>query len=156
MQFSAVTQLPADFGPALPPEGIQGLLFVTEPEDACVVPATPPDLGGRAWVALIRRTQGRSATCTFDVKVTNAAKAGAAAAIVHDQDAGPLIIMSKPFGHPDPPIPSVFITQKSGILLKQLLQPGVSIVLVTSVRNGGVGWRGWAGGHLVILLREGV
>lgn len=50
-----------------------------------------------------------------------------------------LIIMSKPHGpgHPDPLISSMFVSQRSGLLLKQLMQleSGVRVRL-TDVRPG--------------------
>ncbi|KAL6784548.1 hypothetical protein ACKKBF_B02240 [Auxenochlorella protothecoides x Auxenochlorella symbiontica] len=130
--FDPIPSLPADFGPAIPDSGLEGLLYLANPQDACSTLTTPPGAKGKRWVALIKRTQGLVETCTFDRKVAHAEAAGASAAIVHDQSDGPLIIMSKPLGALDPGIPAVFISLKSGIMLKQLLQPGISRVFITN------------------------
>lgn len=68
-------------------------------------------------------------------QVRHAEEAGAAAAIVYDDTYEPLIIMSKPAGHPSPGIPSVFVSQKSGIIMKKLLAPGVTIAHIMPVRS---------------------
>lgn len=62
-------QLPADFGPAIPDSGLEGLLYLANPQDACSTLTTPPGAKGKRWVALIKRTQGLVETCTFDRKV---------------------------------------------------------------------------------------
>ena len=63
----------------------------------------------------------------------NAEKAGAIAAIVYDDVLEGLIIMAKPPSHEDPGIPSVFVTLKSGLLLKNLYEPGLSKVFISPV-----------------------
>ena len=68
------------------------------------------------------------------MQVSNAEGAGATAAIVYDDKYEALIIMSKPINHPSPGIPAVFISQKSGVVLKRLMTPGVSVVQITPVR----------------------
>ena len=56
------------------------------------------------------------------------------AAIIYDDKYEALIIMSKPADHVSPDIPAVFISQKSGLVLKKLMTPGVSVVMITPVR----------------------
>ena len=68
------------------------------------------------------------------LQVRHAQQAGAAAAIVYDNAYEPLIIMSKPAGHASPGIPAVFISQKSGIIMKKLMTPGVTIAHIMPVR----------------------
>jgi PA domain len=68
------------------------------------------------------------------LQVRHAQQAGAAAAIVYDNAYEPLIIMSKPAGHTSPGIPAVFISQKSGIIMKKLMTPGVTIAHIMPVR----------------------
>lgn len=51
----------------------------------------------------------------------NAQQAGAIAAIIYDDSFEPLIIMSKPLGHPDPAIPAIFVAQKTGLVMQELL-----------------------------------
>lgn len=72
----ALPQLSADFGPGIPEQGVEGLLFVAEPEDACSDLTPPAHLAGKPWVALIRRTQGLVTKCTFDMKVWHGAGGG--------------------------------------------------------------------------------
>jgi E3 ubiquitin-protein ligase RNF13 len=64
--------LPADFGPDLPDEGVEGLLRMASPEDACL-PFTFSDWT-TPWIALISRQQPLHTTlnCTFDIKVCQA------------------------------------------------------------------------------------
>ena len=63
----------------------------------------------------------------------NAQEAGAIAAIVYDNVYEPLIIMSKPLGHPDPLIPAVFASQKTGIVMQKFLTTGTVIVRIVQV-----------------------
>ena len=69
----------------------------------------------------------------FPLQVRFAEQAGAVAAIIYDDVDEGLVIMAKPMTHPDPQIPSVFVTQKSGMLLRKLYEPGVSRVYITPV-----------------------
>ncbi|EFN56592.1 hypothetical protein CHLNCDRAFT_51582 [Chlorella variabilis] len=147
--------LPADFGPPIPAEGVSGLLLVAQPEDACSE-LTPPEKAGAPWVALIARSQQKDG-CTFDIKaslfawegtrrwggwfgcaapasrllVAHAEAAGAVAAVIYDDVFEPLILMAKDPRHPDPFIPSAFVTQKSGILMKRLMVDGSTVVTLT-------------------------
>ncbi|KAI3427065.1 hypothetical protein D9Q98_007005 [Chlorella vulgaris] len=121
--------LPADFGKPIPPEGLTGLLLLAQPEDACSQ-LKPPRKSGAPWIALIARSQEKDG-CTFDIKVAHAEAAGAVAAVVYDDVFEPLILMAKDPRHPDPFIPSAFVTQKSGILMKRLMVEGETIVTLT-------------------------
>lgn len=124
--------LPADFGPEVPDEGIEGALRLADPEDACSV-FSFTDFESR-WVALINRAQQpHVGNCTFDIKVHNAELAGAIAAIVYDDTYEPLIIMSKPRGRADPGIPAVFVSQKAGTIMRKLLTPGQTYVRILPV-----------------------
>lgn len=133
--FDAMADIPADFGPGLPNEGVAGFLVLADPEDGCSPLEVPDYALGNSWIALISRSQGRHDDCTFDVKVRFADQAGAVAAIIHDDVDEGLVIMAKPIQHPDPEIPSVFVTQKSGMLLRKLYDPGVSKVFITPMPN---------------------
>lgn len=44
-----------------------------------------------------------------------------------------LIIMSKPLGHPDVDIPSVFVSRKTGIIMQQLMTPGTTVAIILPV-----------------------
>ena len=73
--FDAIGDLPADFGPPIPSNGISATLVISDPEDACG-PITVPDYIQREekeekWIALIVRSQNRNDDCTFDVKVSS-------------------------------------------------------------------------------------
>lgn len=70
--------------------------------------------------------------CSF-AQVKHAQDAGAVAAIVYDDVYEALIIMSKPRDHEDPGIPAVFVAQKTGIVMKKLMSPGITIVRITPV-----------------------
>lgn len=62
--FDAIQDMPADFGPRLPPAGLAGLLVVASPLDACAprggggLLPPPPDAvpAGASWIALIERS----------------------------------------------------------------------------------------------------
>jgi E3 ubiquitin-protein ligase RNF13 len=124
--FADLPDLPAAFGPLVPPDGLTGLLVVAQPEDGCSR-LERPDVEG-PWVALLARSQGQQ-DCTFDVKVSRAEAAGAAAAIVWDDVIEGLVVMAKPPGNPDPGIPAVFVvrqntaTRASGAALHALNVP---------------------------------
>ena len=68
------------------------------------------------------------------MQVKHAEEAGASGAIVYDDVYEALIIMSKPRDHAEPGIPSVFVAQKTGIVMKKLMTPGSTIVRITPVR----------------------
>mmetsp|Transcript_22868 Transcript_22868/g.58293 ORF Transcript_22868/g.58293 Transcript_22868/m.58293 type:complete len:660 (-) Transcript_22868:571-2550(-) len=138
-----ISDLPADFGPDVPDEGVDGMLRLADPEDACT-PFTFEERG-LPWVALIARHQpplGPTPTlnCTFDVKVRFAEAAGAVAAIVYDDVPEPLIIMSKPRAHPDPGIPAVFVSQHAGAIMRQLLAISREGVYVRVTPVSAVAW----------------
>ena len=48
--------------------------------------------------------------------------AGAVAAIIYDETPEILITMGKPPDNPDPSIPSIFVSQRSGMILKQIIR----------------------------------
>lgn len=132
--FDPLEDMPADFGPRIPAQGVEGFLIVADPPTACTklrVPVTPVV----SWVALIQRSQEQNAQCTFDMKVHNAQQAGASAAIVYDDTFEPLIIMSKPLGHSDPGIPAVFVSQKTGIVMQKFLTTGTVTVQIIQVTD---------------------
>ena len=73
------------------------------------------------------------------------------AAIIYDDKYEALIIMSKPADHISPGIPAAFISQKSGVVLKKLMTPGVSLVMITPVRLCCLGCAGYAGPSMLGL-----
>ena len=77
------------------------------------------------------------------MQVRHAEEAGAAGAIVYDDVYEALIIMSKPRDHAEPGIPSVFVAQKTGIVMKRLMSPGSTIVRIApvSLLSSRSGWQ---------------
>jgi hypothetical protein len=69
----------------------------------------------------------------YHMQVKHAEDAGASGAIVYDDVYEALIIMSKPRDHAEPGIPSVFVAQKTGIVMKKLMTPGATMVRITPV-----------------------
>ncbi|GIL54023.1 hypothetical protein Vafri_9575 [Volvox africanus] len=129
--------VPADFGPDIPDTGIEGVLRSADPEDACS-PFNFTDFD-MPWIALIARQQQlHPNNCTFDIKVMNAQRAGAMAAVVYDDVYESLIIMSKPKGHQDPVIPAVFVSQKAGIIMRKLMTIDTIRVRITPLSS--VAW----------------
>ena len=69
------------------------------------------------------------------VQVSNAEAAGATAVLVYDNTFEPLIIMAKPSGTVDPSIPAFFISEKSGVLVKKLVEAGDTYALILPVSS---------------------
>lgn len=144
-----IPALPADFGPVVDGEGIEAMLKLSSPEDAC----TPFEFTDfeTPWIALISRvSQVHPNNCTFDTKVLNAEAAGAVAAIVYDYTYETLIIMSKPHGMPEPNIPSIFVSQRAGMLMRSLLSVEPVRVRITPVVP--IAWLSLAMSALIGLL----
>ena len=74
----------------------------------------------------------RSAVC---LQVLRAQAAGATAAIVYDDAYEPLVIMNKLANTPEPGIPSVFVSQQTGIVMNRLLKAGVTAAILLPVRH---------------------
>lgn len=106
----------AAFGSSPPPSGLTAPVAAAVPADGCSALTNPGELAGK--IVLIDR-----GTCNFIVKVKNAQLAGAAAAIVANNQGGALVSM----GGEDASItiPSVFISQLDGSLLRGALGEGV-------------------------------
>jgi E3 ubiquitin-protein ligase RNF13 len=135
LTLNTLSDMPANFGPSVPPEGVVGLLLLAAPDDEACEPLNTPQAGKKQpWIALIARSHDRDG-CTFDVKVRNAAAAGAVAAIVHDDTTEALLIMAKPPRHPHPSIPAVFISVESGLLLRKLMNAEKIHVIITPLAD---------------------
>ena len=102
----------------------------------------PPQQYERLYKVLIILSRHLTCDCgqgaplkqfNFRVQVKHAEEAGAAGAIVYDDVYEALIIMSKPRDHVEPGIPSVFVAQKTGIVMKRLMSPGSTIVRIAPV-----------------------
>ncbi|KAG8227711.1 hypothetical protein J437_LFUL007993 [Ladona fulva] len=112
-----------------------GLLSYSHPAEACSPIDKPPSKSYTGkWIVLIRRCN-----CTFEDKVRNAEKAGYAAAIIHNVNSSDLeesleIISDTEFimgGNIEPmsangptniTIPSVFVGQDTGIIIRERFQ----------------------------------
>jgi hypothetical protein len=55
--------------------------------------------------------------------------------IVYDNVYEALIIMAKPLGNADPDIPSVFVSQKSGIVMRKMVATGKTFALILPVSS---------------------
>ncbi|XP_039765381.1 E3 ubiquitin-protein ligase RNF13 isoform X1 [Pararge aegeria] len=108
--------MPASFGPDLPPDGLRGYLMVGEPQDGCAPLNKPPadsDNFTGKWIVLIARYN-----CSFEVKVRNAQAAGFDCAIVHNVNSSELETMSA--NNSDGiVIPSVFVSDNAGYMLAE-------------------------------------
>jgi len=113
----------ANFGPGLSDDGVAGLVVLANPLNACI-PIQQPSNQSHPSVAVIERGGG----CEFGEKVLNAQKAGFIAVIVFDNVAEDLIVMSSEKSGFS--IPSVFVSQASGELLKSA-RNGSSVALST-------------------------
>ena len=67
------------------------------------------------------------------MQVRNAEAAGAGAVIVYDNIYEALIIMAKPLGNPDPLIPAVFVSQKTGVVMRKLVTAGATYAEILPV-----------------------
>eukprot|EP00126_Sphaerothecum_destruens_P014057 Sdes_comp24119_c0_seq1m22161 len=120
------TDQQAAFGPLFPLHGLQGSLSLASPENGCtpfrLSQMTVNTTFTKQWVALMIRGE-----CHFHEKIRHAQQAGASAAIVFDDQVGPLFTM---FGFlndvQDIMIPSVSIRRPEGNLLKDFLSTALS------------------------------
>ncbi|XP_071491184.1 E3 ubiquitin-protein ligase RNF13-like isoform X1 [Diadema antillarum] len=121
--------LPATFGSPVRPGGLEGLLVVANPPEACTAIAPPPNLGNESrtyqFFALIRR-----GNCDFDKKVYNAQQKGYFGAIVYNDEGNMLTTMSGS-SYPQVFIPSVFVGLTSGQeLMSMNYTTGFKVILL--------------------------
>ncbi|MGH7359463.1 MAG: M36 family metallopeptidase, partial [Candidatus Rokuibacteriota bacterium] len=115
--------MPASFGPPVPPAGVAGSIELVNDGVGTVTDGCEPFTRSAGAIALIDR-----GSCNFTVKVLNAQTAGAPAAIVANNVAGPPFSM----GGDDPAItiPSVMISLDDGNTIKAGLPATGSITIV--------------------------
>lgn len=108
--------MPASFGPELPPDGLQGYLVKGEPEDGCSAmtkaPVDPNNFTGK-WVVIVARYN-----CSFEKKIRNAQAAGFDCAIVHNVNSSELETMYANNSE-GITISSVFVSDLAGIILSE-------------------------------------
>lgn len=116
----------AEFGPTITVGGFTGDVALASPADAC----TPVGVGVAGKIALVDRGD-----CTFVEKVANVQAAGATAALIANNQGDEVILM----GGTDATItiPSMFIGQSHGDLLKSELGNGVNATLTAQTHRDG-------------------
>eukprot|EP00898_Chlorokybus_atmophyticus_P001110 jgi/Chlat1/19/ChrspC228293S00903 len=108
---ASLATVTAAFGPPLAQGGVRGVLYQLTPADGCS-PVAHADKDGDAWIALVEK-----GNCGFHDKVFNAQLAGAAAAVVYDnEDAESLVLMTAKDAS-DIHMSSVFTSKQDGQLL---------------------------------------
>ncbi|XP_060111272.1 E3 ubiquitin-protein ligase RNF167 [Heteronotia binoei] len=127
MDFS---DIPANFGNPLPPEGLLGLLVEAKPANACQPVEAPPEASNTSsFIALVRRYD-----CHFDAKVYHAQQAGYAAVIVHNVGSEELLHMvwDDEKLRKRITIPSVFVGESAAKLLRNFFtyERGAHVVLI--------------------------
>eukprot|EP00268_Persea_americana_P000841 TRINITY_DN1025_c0_g1_i3.p1 TRINITY_DN1025_c0_g1~~TRINITY_DN1025_c0_g1_i3.p1 ORF type:complete len:505 (-),score=79.37 TRINITY_DN1025_c0_g1_i3:440-1954(-) len=104
----------ANFAPSIKGSGECGTLYLAEPLDACsplINKAVPGEGASSPFVLVVR------GGCNFDDKVRSAQDAGFKAAIIFDNEDGPLVSMA---GNPAGiKIHAVFVSKTSGEMLKK-------------------------------------
>ncbi|XP_067615486.1 E3 ubiquitin-protein ligase Godzilla isoform X2 [Eurosta solidaginis] len=123
--------LPAQFGPSLPANGIKVFSVPAEEKHACAPVAEPPRVGfaypkNAKFVAIIER--GGGANCTFEKKVRNAQAAGFDAVVVYNNDGDDLEQMSAK-NSSGIYIPAVFVGQTTGIALVSFFTAEIILVI---------------------------
>lgn len=122
--------LTAAFGSSIKPSGLEGLLVIANPIEACGTINPPPNFPQNETVpynffALIQR-----GNCDFDEKVYIAQQHGYVGAIVYNNEGNTLTTMSGSQFARSIIIPSVFVGRDSGIALKTMnYTTGFTVVL---------------------------
>lgn len=111
-----ISDLPSTFGTGLPFGGLRGIVITADPVDACKPIKPPPDVENTIgnWIVLIARYN-----CTFEEKIRNAQTANYDGVIVHNVGSDKLEPMSAKNAS-GIEIPSVFISESKGVLLREL------------------------------------
>ncbi|XP_053956311.1 E3 ubiquitin-protein ligase Godzilla isoform X1 [Anastrepha ludens] len=125
--------LPAQFGPTLPANGIKVYAIPAENDHyACGPINVPPSRDGETYpktakfVSIIERGGGEN--CTFEKKVRNAQASGYDAVIIYNNNGDDLEQMSAK-NSSGIRIPAVFVGQSSGISLVSFQTPDVILVI---------------------------
>lgn len=114
-----IPDMPAYFGKKIDDDGIWGQVVYAKPANGCAPIEGPPnktfDIPEIKWFVLIMRYG-----CNFSRKVLNAQLAGYDAAIVHNVGSNQLQPMGPDAETPIITIPSVFIGESDGLMIKSL------------------------------------
>ncbi|XP_070538470.1 E3 ubiquitin-protein ligase RNF13-like [Ptychodera flava] len=118
--------MPSNFGYALPPGGMTGLLVEAEPIHGCKEIAPPPKNMTLPFFVIMQRSG-----CDFDLMVLNAQKGGYRAAIVHNVNSNNIFPMNPNKYGKQVEIPSVFVGENTGLELREryTYQKGFTVTL---------------------------
>ncbi len=123
--------MPANFGTRLPIHGLEGMLVVASPIEACQPIQRPPQPKNTSefisYFALIKRGD-----CTFNEKVLNAQKMMYGGAIVFNVGSDELLDMGGDKDAHEVVIPSVFVGASSGAALKLMNYTSGSKIILNS------------------------
>ncbi|XP_030746717.1 E3 ubiquitin-protein ligase RNF13-like [Sitophilus oryzae] len=133
--FEEFADEPAKFGPSLD-GAVRGLLTNADPPSACNSSLQPPKPYNstvnelKNWILLVPRYTDDE-NCTFEVKVRMAQLRGYNAVIVYNVGSDDLVPMSST-NSTGINIPSVFVGQTSGIMLKEMYTNKDYFVVITA------------------------
>ncbi|KAL1491495.1 hypothetical protein ABEB36_012084 [Hypothenemus hampei] len=132
--FEEFTDAPATFGPDLSEKSVRGMLFHATPPSACNETLTPvppyDDNILEKWVLLVPR-YAADQNCTFEQKIRMAQLRGYNAVIVYNVGSNELVPMSAQ-NATGINISSVFVSQSTGLMLKNVYTDPNFFVVITS------------------------
>lgn len=130
--FEEFTDAPATFGPSLADGSVRGVLVAATPPSACTEDLAPPhtDDVTDKWILLVPRFTPEK-NCTFAQKVRMAQYKGYNAVIVYNVGSNELIPMSAKNGS-GINIPSVFVSQSSGLMMKNIYTDPSYFIVITA------------------------
>ncbi|XP_060768739.1 E3 ubiquitin-protein ligase RNF128a isoform X2 [Neoarius graeffei] len=116
------------YGIESPTYPVTGTVYLADPIHACANDTRfgRPD-GSATWIALVQRGNG----CTFTYKINAAARSGASAAVIFNDDGTDNRVIQ--MSHPGTSIVAVMIGNTRGMALVELLQKDVSISMTIEV-----------------------
>ncbi|XP_022900842.1 E3 ubiquitin-protein ligase Godzilla [Onthophagus taurus] len=125
--YNVLKDMPSTFGESIPFDGLEAMLTIANPVDACEAIEPPPTIHNfrGKWVALIARHN-----CTYERKVRMAQNAKFHGVIVHNIDSDNLIAMTAT-NTTGIYIPSVFIGAYDANYLKELSSRREFYIIIT-------------------------
>ncbi|CAG9771890.1 unnamed protein product [Ceutorhynchus assimilis] len=132
--FEEFTDAPATFGPDLSEGSVRGMLINATPPSACddkLKPAPPYDDNLlEKWILMVPRYTP-DINCTFEQKVRMAQLRGYNAVIIYNVGSNDLVPMSAK-NSTGIKIPSVFVSQSSGLMLKNVYTDPNYFIVITA------------------------